>query len=146
MTIDFHPPASGLPLASAVLLCVAEAARFIPLLRAASGTLRATAVTACIVAVLAAFISGYGASSSALNLSPTAEQALAFHHSLGKALLVTSLLLGTFYYLMRIATHGKKLFIFFYYLVVVLQVVGTIWVGALGGGLVFDYGINVVRR
>jgi uncharacterized membrane protein len=144
--IDLHPPASGLPLASVLLLCAAEMFRCLPRTRTVGESLRTAAVVSCIVAVAAAFVSGYQASSRALDLVPHVETAMGQHHALGKALLVTSLLLGTFFYLSRIATHGKKAFCFLYYLVCVLQVIGTIWVGSLGGQLVFVHGVNVSRH
>lgn len=144
--IDLHPPASGLPLASVLLLCVAEVLQRVPRLRNPTDTLRTVAVVSCVVAVIVAFVSGYQASSRASDLAPHVEVAMGVHHSFGKALLATSLLLGTFYFLSRIATHGRKLFCGLYYLVFLLQVIGTIWVGTLGGQLVFDYGVNVSPR
>ena len=143
--IDLHPPASGLPLASVLLLCGAEVLRSFPRTRGTGEILRTTAVVACIVAVVAAFCSGYQASSRAAQLAPHVEAAMGWHHSLGKALLVNSLLLGTFYYLSRVAIHGKMAFCMLYYAVCFVQVIGTIWVGTLGGQLVFDHGVNVSR-
>ncbi len=146
LMIDLHPPASGLPLASVLLLCAAEVFQCVPRFRNSSDILRKAAVVSCMVAVIAAFISGYQASSRALHLAPHVEAAMGLHHSLGKALLVTSLLLGTFFFLSRVATHGKKVFCYLYYLAFLLQVIGTIWVGTLGGRLVFDHGVNVSRQ
>jgi uncharacterized membrane protein len=143
--IDLHPPASGLPLAAALLLCVAEISRFAPRVYPHLKALRSIAVISCLIAVTLAFITGYQASSRAQSLSSAAEQAMAIHHSWGKGLLVSSLLLATFFYLERVATHGKKLFAFLYYLFFIIQVAGTIWVGHLGGELVFGYGVNTPR-
>jgi uncharacterized membrane protein len=143
--IDLHPPSSGLPLASALLLCVAEMLRCVPRARAVSSVLRTTAVVACAVAVIAAFVSGYQASSRAVALAPHVESAMGWHHSLGKGLLATSLLLATFYYLSRVATHGARIVSALYYLVVVIHVALTVWVGTLGGQLVFAHGVNVSR-
>jgi len=143
--IDLHPPASGLPLASVLLLCFAELSRVSPRIRDITRSLRPLAVVFCVVAVVTSFLTGYQASSRAINLTPAAEQAMAFHHSLGKALLVSALLLATFFFLGRVATYGKKMFVFLYYLFFILQVVGTIWVGTLGGELVFKHAVNVER-
>jgi uncharacterized membrane protein len=93
--------------------------------------------------VVVSFLTGYQASSRASDITTAAEQAMALHHSFGKGLLVSSLLLATFFFLERVATHGKKAFMFLYYIFFMLQVVGTIWVGTLGGELVFKHGINV---
>ena len=143
--IDLHPPLSGLPLASVLLLCAAEAARFLPRIRNAADIVRTTAVVSCIAAVALSFVSGYQASSRALNLTPQVEEALQWHHSLGKALLVTALLLGTSYYLSRVATHGRVVFRWNFYIVALLHIAGTVWVGTLCGQLVFTHGVNVSR-
>jgi len=143
--IDLHAPLSGLPLASVLLLCAAEVARFLPRIRSVSDIVRTTAVVSCIAAVAFAFVSGYQASSRALNLTPQVEEALQWHHSLGKALLVTALLLGTSYYLSRVATHGRGVFHGIFYIVALLHIAGTVWVGTLGGQLVFTHGVNVTR-
>ena len=143
--IDLHPPARGLPLASALLLCVAETLRCLPRARTASHILRTTAVVACVVAVIAAFVSGYQASSRAVSLAPHVESAMGWHHSLGKGLLATTLLLATFYYLSRVATHGTRIMSAFYYVVVIVHVALTVWVSTLGGQLVFTHGVNVSR-
>lgn len=141
--IDLHPPASGLPLASVLLLCFAELSRILPRTLNLSLALRPVAIVFCVVAVILSFLTGYQASSRAINLTTASEQAMAIHHSWGKGLLVSSLLLATFFFLERVAAHGKKAFVFFYYLFFILQVVGTIWVGTLGGELVFKHAVNV---
>ncbi len=143
--VDLHPPASGLPLASILLLCLAELSRKLPRIRDIARSLRPLAVILCVVAVLTSFLTGYQASSRAINLTTASEQAMAIHHSWGKGLLVSSLLLATFFFLERVATYGKKMFVFLYYLFFIVQVVGTIWVGTLGGELVFKHAVNVER-
>jgi uncharacterized membrane protein len=141
--IDLHPVCSGLPLASALLLIGAEMLVFVPQLIAARETLRASAVACCVIAVTSAFLSGYQASSLAGELPTAVEGAMANHHSLGRFLLINSILLITFFCLMRIAVHGKALMRSLYYLTFVLQVGLTFWVGYLGGQLVFEHGVNV---
>lgn len=141
--IDLHPPASGLPLAGALLLCFAELSRLSPRVRHIALSIRPVAIIFCVTSVVVSFLTGYQASSRASDITTAAEQAMALHHSFGKGLLVSSLLLATFFFLERVATHGKKAFMFLYYIFFMLQVVGTIWVGTLGGELVFKHGINV---
>lgn len=142
--LDLHPPASGLPFASVLLLCTSELLRHIRRFRAIGETLRPAGVFSCVLSVAIAFISGYQASSRATRLATDVENAMAWHHSLGKALLVSTLLLSTFYYLSRVARHGRAAFYWLYYLALLLQVVGTIWVSRLGGELVFTHGVNVL--
>jgi uncharacterized membrane protein len=144
--LDLHPPASGLPFASVILLCISELLRRIRRFHATGETLRTAAVTSCVLSVAIAFISGYQASSRATMLAAEVENAVAWHHSLGKALLVSTLLLATFYYLSRVARHGKAAFCWLYYLALLLQVVGTIWVSSLGGQLVFTHAVNVEKE
>jgi uncharacterized membrane protein len=70
---------------------------------------------------------------------------MGWHHSLGKGLLATTLLLATFYYLSRVATHGARIMNALYYVIVVVHVALTLWVSTLGGELVFTHGVNVSR-
>jgi uncharacterized membrane protein len=141
--IDLHPVCSGLPLASALLLIGAELLVFVPRFIPARDTVRTSAVICCLLAVASAFLSGYQASSLAGELSSTVEGAMANHHSLGRFLLINSVLLVTFFSLMRIAVHGKVLMRTLYYVTFLLQVGLTFWVGYLGGQLVFEHGVNV---
>lgn len=141
--IDLHPACSGLPLAGVLLLIAAELLMFVTRLASARDTIRATAVVFCLFAVTCAFLSGYQASSLAGELQPAVEGAMANHHSLGRFLLINAVLLVTFFWLMRIAVHGKTLMQVLYYLTFLTQVILTVWVGYLGGQLVFSHGINV---
>jgi uncharacterized membrane protein len=144
--IDLHPSMSGLPLAGVILLVVSELAIFVPRLTPARETLRTTAVVACLVAVLCAFLSGYQASSRAGELHGAVEEAMAYHHSLGRFLLINAIVLTTFFLLMRIAVHGRKVLTALYYLTVCIQISLTAWVGYLGGRLVFEHGVNVAKQ
>jgi len=137
---------SGLPLAGAILLVVSELSVLIPRCKAARGTLRTTAVLACLVAVVCAFLSGYQASSRAGELHGTVEEAMAYHHSLGRFLLINSILLTTFFLLSQVAVHGRKVLTALYYLTVCIQIALTVWVGYLGGRLVFEHGVNVAKQ
>jgi uncharacterized membrane protein len=141
--IDLHPACSGLPLAGVLLLIASELLVFVTRLPYLRDTLRATAVVFCLLAVTCAFLSGYQASSVAGELQPVVEGAMANHHSLGRFLLINSVLLATFFWLMRIAVHGKSLMLVLYYLAFLVQVILTAWVGYLGGQLVFSHGVNV---
>ena len=136
---------SGLPLAATLLLVTSEAIRCFPRLRPSRPVIQMTAVVACVLTVVAAFISGYQASSHAGELTGAAEAAMANHHSLGRFLLINSLLLATFFFLSRVAVHGKRVVSGLYYLSCIVHVIVTVWVGYLGGRLVFEHGINVLK-
>jgi uncharacterized membrane protein len=141
--IDLHPPLTGLPLAGMLLLLVAEVVRCFPRLRSSGDIIRNAAVLSCIVSVLGAFLSGYQASSRAGALAVAVEDAMSRHHSLGRLLLINSLLLGTFFLLYQRAIRGRGILMALYYLAFVVQLFGTLWVGYLGGQLVFEHGVNV---
>jgi uncharacterized membrane protein len=141
--IDLHPPISGLPLASVLLLLASEALALVPRFRGSQEIVRITAVVCCVVSVAAAFLSGYQASSQAGALVRTAEDAMSQHHSLGRLLLINSLLLATFFLLRRYAVRGKRILTALYYVTFFIQVTLTVWVGYLGGQLVFSHGVNV---
>jgi uncharacterized membrane protein len=143
---DLHPPASGLPLAAALLLIAIEifALLFKPrTLKPTFQALRYVAVTACVVGVTAAFSSGYQASSLAVKLSKASEDALAWHHTVSKGVLVSSILLATALYLSQVAVHARKAFFAAYYLLLLVFFSLTLLVGKLGGELVFRHGVNV---
>jgi len=141
--IDLHPVLSGLPFASALLLVAAEVLlRFGRTARGAA-TLQLAAVSCCVLSSTAAFLSGYQASSMAGELSGQAESAMGTHHALGRLLLLSSLALATFFFLARVAIHGKKLLQALYGVMVLVYLVLTLWAGNLGGQLVFTHGINV---
>jgi uncharacterized membrane protein len=143
---DLHPPASGLPLASALLLIAVEIFAVLFKYRTLESTiyaLRYTSVVACVIGVIAAFTSGYQASSLAIKISASAEDALAWHHTLSKGVLVASILLGAALYLSQVAVHARKVFVAAYYILLLVFVLSTVFVGKLGGELVFRHGVNV---
>jgi uncharacterized membrane protein len=94
-------------------------------------------------AVLCAFLSGYQAVDHAGNLGDSVEAAMATHHSLGRLLLINSILLSTFFFVSRVAVHGRRVIAMLYYVIVLSQIALTIWAGHLGGDLVFEHGVNV---
>ena len=144
--MDLHPPCSGLPLAGALTLIFSEAIILVPSLRRSRPVLRAFAVALCLVAVSCAFLSGYQATNQAGDLSESVETVLATHHALGRLLLINSVLLAVFYFVSRIAVHGRRLILVLYYVTVALQIFLTARVGILGGDLVFNHGVHVQQR
>lgn len=144
--IDLHPPISGLPLASIILLVVAELSALSARFGRHAGVLRTVGAAGCLIAVAAAFASGYQASSRIGDLTPQVEAALGWHHFNGRLLLFNSILLVTFFILSRIAKHNRIVFVSLYYLALIIQIALTIMVGFLGGELVFGHGVNVRIR
>ena len=138
-----HPPFSGAPLSCVVLLLVVEAMILVPRVRSMALLVRPFMVVSCVAAVIGAFLSGYQASSAVGTLSPEVEAVLATHHLLGRFLLITVGLLGTFFFLHRVAKRGHRVLLVMYYIALVAQVLLTLRIGALGGALVFDHGVGV---
>jgi uncharacterized membrane protein len=141
--VQFHPPLSGMPLAFATLLVVAELMRLKQAWRCKASVVRGAALVGCLLATLAAFFSGYQASDGLPDLEPPLAAALSTHHAWGRILLIDSVLLCTFAWISRIATHGKKMFEGIYYTVLLLFIAGVLYVGSLGGALVFEHGLGV---
>jgi uncharacterized membrane protein len=141
--IAFHPPLSGLPLAGMLLLIAVELGRCIARTRIAAEHCRGFVVGATVLATVIVFVSGYQASWGLPALSPELERAVAKHHSIGRFLLLNSLALGTFFFLSRVAIHGRRVLVVLYYMTVASQILLTLWAGSLGGSLVFDHGIGV---
>ena len=142
--IDLHPVSSGFPIASAVFWCLAEGFQFLKRFQKHVYFLRTLAVVFAVLGVVLAFLTGYTASSNAGDMPSHVADAVAYHHSWGKFLLVDVVCLAALYYLMNVAVHARTLLVALYYLAGVLFVVGTFWVGHLGGELVFSHGVNVI--
>lgn len=138
--VALHPPLSGFPLTSVSLLIVAEI-----LIRRGSAPLylRSFLVCATVASCLVAFLSGYQASGSLGELATQAGTALGTHHALGRLLLINSLLVGVFSWVAKRATHGRAVFTALYFLSLGLQLGLTLYVGWLGGALVFDHRLGI---
>lgn len=141
--ISLHPPLSGLPLAATLALVVCEVIAVFPVTRPRGILFRPVFVLGVVVAACLSFLSGYQASSDLGALSPEVEVELAKHHSLGRLYLLTALALGAFQLVRSRARHGRVLLGILYYLALVGVVIFTLWVGSLGGKLVFDRGVGV---
>ena len=126
--IDLHPVSSGFPIASAVFWCLAEGFQFLKRFQKHVYFLRTLAVVFAVLGVVLAFVTGYTASSTAGEIPSHVADAVAYHHALGKFVLVDVVCLAALYYLMNVAVHARFLLIVLYYLAGVLFVVGTFWV------------------
>jgi uncharacterized membrane protein len=140
---ELHPPLSGMPLAFALLLCCIEGLCWVPAVARLLSVARLLLVPAVIVSSLAAFLSGYQASSSMGEVSELAESALGVHHAIGRFVLINSVLLGAFAWIGSMARQRQRLFRMLYLLVLGLQLALVVWAGTLGGDLVFSHRIGV---
>lgn len=139
-----HPPLSGFPLTCTTLLLLVELLRLVRSQPAAWSVLRTFLLWATVVTTVVAFFSGYQASSMVGELSEVATVAVSSHHSWGRLLLFMALCLGVSGWLSGIAVHGRRFFGVVYLVMLLLQTVLVVWVGALGGRLVFQHGVGVV--
>jgi uncharacterized membrane protein len=101
------------------------------------------AILAVVLSSSFAFFSGYQASSPLGDLPTHVQAALGTHHAYGRLLLVNALLLGTFAWLEARATHGKRVLSLLYSVTLIVQLGLTLFVGYLGGGLVFTHRLGV---
>ena len=132
-----------MPLAFIVLLSCVELARIVSKWRYKLHGTRSIAILAVVLSTGFAFFSGYQASSPLGDLPPHIQEALGSHHAYGRALLVNALLLATFAWLEGRATHGKGVMSLLYIVALIVQLGLTIFVGYLGGGLVFTHRLGV---
>lgn len=141
--IQLHPPLSGMPLAFVSLLVILESLRGVPGVSRRLPQIRPLLVLVIVVSSILSFVSGYQASSDLGTLPPVLENELGTHHAVGRFLLINSLLLGTFAWVRGIARRGAAVWSLAYYLFLLGQCVLTVWVGLLGGRLVFEHGFGV---
>lgn len=76
-------------------------------------------------------------------VSELAESALGVHHAVGRFVLINAVLLGAFAWIASVARRHQPLFRALYLLVLILQLAFVVWVGTLGGELVFSHRIGV---
>lgn len=143
LMVAVHPPLSGMPLAFIAMLVCIELFRTRRTWRESLRVTRNVAIMAVVISTTSAFFSGYQASSSLGDLSPEIQGALGAHHAYGRLLLFNALLLGTFAWLESRATHGKRYMFSLYVLTLLAQLGLTLFVGYLGGGLVFIHRLGV---
>jgi uncharacterized membrane protein len=144
--IALHPPLSGMPSAFVALLVFVELLRLSSRFRLSLEVTRHVLVIAVVGSTLAVFLSGYQASGSLGELLPQVQEELGRHHAWGRGLLINSLLMGTFTWIARRATHGKGVILALYFVTLAVQVVLSVYVGFMGGSLVFDRGLGVSAR
>ena len=141
--IALHPPLSGMPLAFVMLLSCVEAARTWPSLRTKLMVTRRILILAVVVSTILAFLSGYQASSPLGEIPADIQSAVGRHHAYGRLLLINALLMLSFAWLGGRALHGRKTLMFLYGVSLVAQLALSLFVGYLGGDLVFGYGVGV---
>ena len=139
---SLHPVCSGFPVAVLTLLVVNELLVFFK--REQSGIrIRFFLVCSLAFGSSCAFLTGYEASSLAGDLSEKVLALLSRHHATGRLLLINAFLISVFFWLSTFARYNQRLFHIAYYLTIFIQIGLTMYVGMLGGSLVFDCGVGV---
>lgn len=141
--IALHPPLSGLPFGFILLLVGVECARLRVKWRDSLAPAVWPLVIVTALSTACVFLSGYQASSELVDLTPVVEAELGTHHAVGRLLLINSIIMATFFRVSKVATHGRAIFRSMYFITLVIQFVLTVWVGYMGGCLVFDRGLGV---
>lgn len=141
--VQLHPPLSGMPLAFVLLLASLESLRALPAVSRRITAVRPLLVFAVVASTLFSFLSGYQASSDLGTLTSALEGELGTHHAVGRFLLINALLLGTFAWIQSIARRAQAMWSVAYYAFLATQLALTLWVGSLGGDLVFHHGFGV---
>jgi uncharacterized membrane protein len=139
--LHIHPALSGMPIAFCLLLCLLELSRIVPAWRNACEGARVPVLLACVVSIIAAFVSGYHASSLLGDLEQPLEDAVGLHHAWGRMALIVALVACALFWIARVATHGRRFFVALYYFALAVFLLLTVWVGHLGGELVFTHDI-----
>lgn len=140
--VALHPPLSGYPLAFLSLLVVLEVLCLTRFRTRVLGA-RSIIVVALVISTAASFFSGYQAVSNLSELSERIEGLISQHHTIGRLLLFNVVVLATAYWISGVATQARVVFRALYYLLLTSQLCLTLWVGYLGGELVFEHGIGV---
>ena len=100
-------------------------------------------ILAVVLSTIFAFLSGYQASSPLGEIPADIKSAVGRHHAYGRLLLINALLMVSFAWLGGRALHGRKTLRFLYGVSLVAQLALSLFVGYLGGDLVFGYGVGV---
>jgi uncharacterized membrane protein len=144
--ISLHPPLSGLPFSFVLLLVGVECARLRGAWRDRLAPFVSPLIIVTVLSTICTFLSGYQASSSLTDLAPAVEAELGTHHAVGRLLMINAIIMVSFFRVSKTATHGRQLLRALYFLTLAIQFVLTIWVGYMGGELVFGRGLGVTIR
>lgn len=141
MTLNLHPPLTAFPLVLIVLVVVLELYA-----RVRGKDWRGPIefiVVAMVVAVLAAFFSGYPASEGADQTFLVPDEAISRHHTVGRFLLFLSLPCAALRFVATRARYNKRVFEIAYGIVLAVCLGLVVYTGYLGGELVFKHGAGV---
>ena len=98
------------------------------------------------LAVLMAFFSGYMGADAANQTFSIPEGEISEHHTYGRILLFLSFPCSALYFVQKVATNSREIFLWLYRLSLAACFVLVVIVGDLGGDLVFEYGAGVTAK
>lgn len=144
---NLHPPLTAFPLALLLVVAILEIVLlFRPRYRDHLQQALAVNLFFAMVAVIAAFFSGYQASDAANQTFRIADDVISTHHSWGRLLLFAVIPCWALELLGRRARYYRPLFRVGYFLLLAICVALVVVTGYLGGQLVFEHGAGVSAK
>lgn len=142
MPFELHPPLTAFPVALLTLVVIFEG---IALARPAPGWRHSIEVllVLAVLAVAAAFFSGYQASDRANQTFTIADEVIAWHHVMGRALLFAIVPCAALRFVAARARFNRTGFYTAYGFALALCLGLVAYTGWLGGELVFEHGAGV---
>lgn len=137
---NLHPIFSGFPLAFFLLLILFE---LLALKRNWAKEASLVALTLTCLGVLLAFFSGYQGHEFANQTHKVPEETIVWHHNLGRILLFATVALCCLGWASAHAKFHRTIFRSVYIGILLICLGLTVYVGFLGGELVFKYGAGV---
>lgn len=139
---SLHPPLSSFPIA---LVLTAAGLELLGLVWRKDFLRHAVSVNlvAAALGIVAAFLSGYGASDTAQKTFIISDDVIEAHHEVGVLLLIVVFPCVAMHFVRTIALRAKLLWHAAFYLLLAATVVLTVVAGYRGGKLVFEHGAGV---
>ena len=141
-TLYLHPPLTAFPLALLVTAAALEAMHLYKRKIIFNKIGKYTVIIASIFTGLA-YLSGYPASESANRTFLVSDEAISWHHTMGRVLLITTFVCSAFAIVESKAKYYVRTFRVLYLIFLIASLLMVLYTGYLGGKLVFEHGAGV---
>jgi uncharacterized membrane protein len=145
LSLPLHPPLSAFPFALIVMAAALEVLALRPAW-AWLGRSAGVCIVAGAVFVVLAFLTGYAASEHADQTFQVPDEAIAWHHTVGRLLLFCVLPCAALKVISELAKYGVRGFRAAYFALLAVCLGLVVYTGYLGGQLVFAHGAGVYAR
>lgn len=142
---NLHPPLTSFPFALFSVVVILEVVNLRRPNQTVQGAARINLVLAGVF-TLFAFLSGYMGNEFANRGGPVSQDAIEFHHLMGKALLFLIVPTVALKFVHVAAEHNKAAFGWLYAACLAVTYLLVLYTGFLGAELVFEHGAGVARR